>query len=88
MFPKIVELLPLKLSIWLFLKIRICQNLISRKIRVVENCVNQTVLDNTQCGNFMIFLSLRFYVKLDFGIYWLSIPAILTHLEALNFELF
>ena len=36
-----------------------------------------------QCENFMIFLSLRFYVKSIFGILRSAIP---THLEVLNFN--
>ena len=40
----------------------------------------------TQCGNFMIFLSLRFYVKAIFVESISAESAILTHLGALNFE--
>ena len=41
-----------------------------------------------QCGNFMIFLSLRFSVKSTIGILCRGAKsAILTHLEALNFDL-
>ena len=37
-----------------------------------------------QCGNFMIFLSLRFYVKSILGHSRSAKSAILTHLMALN----
>ena len=39
-----------------------------------------------QCGNFMIFLSLRFYVKSILGHSRSAKSAILTHLEVLNFD--
>ena len=53
---------------------------------------NETYIDVvgvSQCGNFMIFLSLRFYVK---SILWnLEVqirPFYSTHLEALNCDFF
>ena len=63
-----------------------------RKRRRVEPQV-PSAISNTpgmQCGNFMIFLSLRFYVK---SILWIlhsrsAYSAILTHLEALNFDFY
>ena len=47
-----------------------------------------TCAKNTQCGNFMIFLSLRFYVKSSFGTLEVLKSAIFkcTLLEALNFD--
>ena len=41
---------------------------------------------NLQCGNFIIFLSLRFQVKLTFSGSRSEKSAILTHLEALNLD--
>ena len=46
----------------------------------------KTICFNSQCGNYRIFLSLRFYVKLNFGDFRSAKYAILTHLEALNFD--
>ena len=42
----------------------------------------------SQCGNLMIFLSLRFYVKSILGIVEVQKSAISTHLEALNLDLY
>ena len=42
----------------------------------------------TQCGKFKIFLSLRFYVKSNFGVCRSAKYAILTHLEALNLDFY
>ena len=42
----------------------------------------------TQFGNFMIFLSLRFYVKIHFGDFSNSKSAILTCLDALSFDFY
>ena len=39
-----------------------------------------------QCGNFMIFLSLSFYVK--FGDFRSAKTAILIHFQALNFDIY
>ena len=40
-----------------------------------------------QCGNFMIFLSLRFYVKSNFGKLKRSIKSFLAILETVNIDL-
>ena len=47
-----------------------------------------TCAKNTQCGNFIIFLSLRFFVKSILGSVKVLKSAIFTHLEALNFDFY
>ena len=46
------------------------------------------VITRTQCGNFMIFLSLRFYVKSILENSRSAKSAILTHSQALNFDIY
>ena len=43
---------------------------------------------DTQCGNYRIFLSPRYYVKSIFDKFRCSTMAVLTVLEALYFDLF
>ena len=46
-------------------------------------------ISEAQCGNFMIFLSLRIYMKSIFGIRYTSAKsAIFTNLEALDFDFY
>ena len=50
---------------------------------------NSKVILPAQCRNFIIFLPLRFYKKAILGILCISAKsAILTHLEALNFDFY
>ena len=53
---------------------------------VTLDSVKITVNYSTQCGNFMIFLSIRFYMKSIFGMLEVLKMPFLALLETLNFE--
>ena len=59
---------------------------LSKRTRESRQELRKFMRQVIQCGNYRIFLSLGFYVKPNFGGSRSEKSAILTHLEALNFD--